>query len=50
MRGHVSKQQPMFAVVNLEEKVPDDHPLRAIKSQADAILAAMHQDLAAAYC
>jgi transposase len=50
MRGHVSKQQAMFVVVNLEEKVPADHPLRAIKGQADAILAAMRKDLAAAYC
>ena len=50
MRGHVRKQQSMFVVVNLEEKVPADHPLRAIKNQADAILAAMRKDLAAAYC
>ena len=50
MRGHVSKQQQMFVVVNLEEKVPGDHPLRAIKRQADAILTAMRKDLAAAYC
>ncbi len=50
MCGHVSRQQPMFVVLNLEEKVPADHPLRAIKSQADAILTAMRGDLAAAYC
>jgi len=28
MRGHVSKQEAMFLMINIEEKVPADHPLR----------------------
>ena len=49
MRGHTSRQQPMFLMINMEERVPQDHPLRPIKRRADAILAGMRRDFDAAY-
>jgi len=41
MRGSESKQQPVFSYVSLEERVPADHPLRAICLVVDDILAGM---------
>lgn len=49
MRGQVDRQQSMFVVLNLEEKVPADHPLRAIKAWTDGVLASMRWDFEAAY-
>jgi transposase len=41
MRGNENKQQPVFSYVSLEERVPADHPLRAIRQTVDEILAQM---------
>jgi transposase len=49
MRGHTNKQVPMFLMINIEDKVPQDHPLRAIKRRCDAILADMRRDFHGAY-
>lgn len=49
MRGHASKQGPMFLMINVEDKVPPDHPLRAIKRRCDGILTDMRRDFNAAY-
>ena len=49
MRGQVDRQQSMFVALNLEERVPADHRLRPIKRWADAVLASMRNDFAAAY-
>jgi hypothetical protein len=38
MRGDVSNQQGMFSYVSLDARVPAQHPLRAIKTRADAAL------------
>ena len=38
MRGRHGEQEVMLAYVNLEERVPKDHPLRAIKMVADEAL------------
>ena len=38
MRGRHEEQEVMLAYVNLEERVPKDHPLRAIKAVADEAL------------
>ena len=38
MRGRQEPQVTMLAFVDLEERVPADHPLRAIKALADAAL------------
>ena len=39
MRGRHEEQEVMLAYVNLEERVPKDHPLRTIKVVADEALA-----------
>ena len=35
MRGHFDSQPMIIAYINLEKRVPQDHPLREIKSMAD---------------
>jgi len=49
MRGHTNQQQSMFVVFNIEERVPEDHPLRPIKRWCDRILAKMSRDFNRAY-
>ena len=39
MRGCPNPQRSMLAIVDLEERIPQDHPLRQIKAVADAALA-----------
>ncbi len=39
MRGRPNAQRSMLAIVDLEARVPKDHPLRTIKAVADAALA-----------
>ena len=41
MRGDEKQQGGMFSYVSLEERVPPDHPLRAIRRLVDQILAKM---------
>ena len=43
MRGNESKQQPVFSYVSLEERVPEDHPLRPIRLVVDEILIGMSE-------
>src|SRR5204862_2206783 len=49
MRGRPDDQHALFVKINLEDLVPADHPLRAIKRMADQALAAMSRTFAAAY-
>lgn len=49
MRGRVDRQQSIFVAFDLEQRVPDDHPLRKIKRWADAVLAEMSRDFSRAY-
>ena len=41
MRGQDTQQAIMFSYVSLEERIPADHPLRAIRVMADRALAAL---------
>ena len=41
MRGHVDPQVAMFSYFSPESRVPEQHPLRPIKAQADAVLGSM---------
>jgi len=44
MRGRVDPQRTMFVAFDLEQAVPSDHPLRAIKRGADGVLGEMSRD------
>lgn len=49
MRGDDQQQSGMFSYVSLEERVPQDHPLRAIRKAVDEILRAMAKDFDSMY-
>ena len=42
MRGRDDRDEGLFSYVRLEERVPADHPLRAIRSLADEALAVLN--------
>src|SRR5690606_34364976 len=41
MRGHGGSGDELFSFVRLEERVPADHPLRAIRALTDEVLASL---------
>ena len=41
MRGQDDRAEGMFSYIRLEERVPADHPLRAIRALADEVLAGL---------
>ena len=41
MRGQDTQQTAMFSYISLEERIPADHPLRAIRAMADCALRAL---------
>lgn len=47
MRGYENQQQQMFSYVNLEQRVPQNHPLRKLKKLVNEVLARIshHFDL-----
>ena len=49
MRGQIDPQKGLFSYFSVEERIPVDHPLRRVKVQADAVLAAMGPELEAMY-
>ena len=49
MRGDDQQQTGMFSYVCLEDRVPADHPLRAIRKTVDEILRAMAKDFDGMY-
>ena len=49
MRGRRNPQSTMLAFVNLDERVPPDHPLRIIKRVADDVLGRMSDDFDGMY-
>src|SRR5262250_953092 len=38
MRGEERRQRPMLMVLNVEQRIAKDHPLRRVKQLADAVL------------
>ena len=38
MRGNDQQQEEVFSYIGLEQRVPKDHPLRAIRQMTDAAL------------
>ena len=49
MRGEDNKQEAMFSYVSPEQRVPADHPLRAIRTMVDGILKQMSPRFAKLY-
>ncbi len=49
MRGDDEQQTGMFSYVTLEDRVPQDHPLRTIRKTVDEILRAMAKDFDGLY-
>ena len=49
MRGQVDPQSPLFSYFAVEKRIPAEHPLRRIKSQADAVLGSMSSSFDAMY-
>jgi transposase len=49
MRGDDQNQSGMFSYVSLEQRVPQDHPLRRIREMVDEILRAMAKDFDSLY-
>jgi transposase len=49
VRGEDQKPAGMFSYVRLEERVPRDHPLRAIRAVVDAVLAELSPSFEALY-
>ena len=49
MRGRSGSGDELFSFVRLEERVPQDHPLRVIRGLVDEVLAGLSGDLSALY-
>ena len=49
MRGHVDPQSSLFSYFSIEERIPPEHPLRAIKAQAESVLTGMNSSFDAMY-
>src|SRR5712671_4315985 len=49
MRGDDRRPEPMFSYVSAEERIPRDHPLRAIRALVDEILRDMSRDFSRVY-
>src|SRR5262249_27410529 len=49
MRGDDQQQSDMFSYVSLEQRVPQDHPLRAIRKTVDEILHGMNKEFDGLY-
>ena len=49
MRGDERVQDGMYSYVTLEQRVPQDHPLRGIRRLSDEVLRSMSADFDALY-
>ena len=49
MRGRDDRADRMLSDIRLVERVPADHPLRAIRALADAVLAGLNRRFDALY-
>ena len=49
MRGDERVQDGMFSYVSLEQRVPQDHPLRAVRKLTDTVMRTLSAELDALY-
>ena len=49
MRGDERVQDGMFSYLTLEQRVPQDHPLRAIRRLTDLVLRSLSQEFDSLY-
>ena len=49
MRGDERVQDGMFSFVSLEQRVPADHPLRAVRKLTDTVLGSLNAEFDALY-
>src|SRR5688572_27158624 len=49
MRGDDRRSEPMFSYVSAEERIPRDHPLRAIRTLVDDVLRDLSRDFSRVY-
>ena len=49
MRGRAAGSEDLFSYVRLEERIPADHPLRAIRTLADEALSQLNSRFDALY-
>jgi transposase len=49
MRGDDQQQGQVFSYLSVEERVPQDHPLRAVRGSVDQILREMNREFDGAY-
>ena len=49
MRGQIDRQESLFVVISLEQRVPATHPLRVIKRRCDELLTQMNRQFNRAY-
>src|SRR5438045_3613941 len=49
MRGHGQPQQVLFSYRSMDERIPDDHPLRAVRQLVDDVLARLGPQFDALY-
>jgi len=49
LRGDDPKQPSMYSFLNLEQRVPQDHPLRPIRGMVDRMLTALNSDFEKLY-
>ena len=49
MRGDERDQDGMFSYISLEQRVPQDHPLRAVRKLSDAVLRTLSPEFDALY-
>ena len=49
MRGDDQPQTEMFSYVSLEQRVPEDHPLRSVRNLIDELLRAMNKEFEGLY-
>ena len=46
MRGNEQQQGAMFSYVSIEDRIPDDHPLRAMRAMVDPLLHERNDEVA----